>query len=325
MIDGLYFIFGDDDFRCQEKLAEIIKRLGVEQKNVVAFDCENNFEQGRLANELSSTGLFAQQKILVIKNLLATKGLDGEAIINRLQKKSPAVSVVLLEKNNVDKRTKLYKFLFRSSYFVELQKLSGVAWEKFARELITKNNINVENEAQRLLITRTQGNGWQLQNVLEQLRLYCLGRKVTSEDIDLFLLRKETGDSFALLDALKAGNDKAMVKHIVGLRTQIEPIMVLGAIAYQYRSLVYIKALLEKKAPYSTIAKRARVMPFVVGKLVPLVKDLSWAWLKKTYQLVAQTDIDVKTGAITSEAGVELLVYNLSRMHKNSTLQAGGQ
>ena len=324
MIDGLYFIFGDDDFRRQAKLAEIIKRLGVEQKNVVVFDCENNFEQGRLTNELSSTGLFAQQKILVIKNLLATKGLDGEAIVNRLQKKSPTVSAVLLEKNNVDKRTKLYKFLFKSSYFVELKTLSGVAWEKFARELIAKNDINIESEAQRLLIAGTQGDGWQLQNVLEQLRLYCLNRKVASEDVDLFLVRKETGDSFALLDALKAGNDKVMVKHIVGLRTQSEPIMVLGAIAYQYRSLVYIKGLLEEKAPYSTIAKRARVMPFVVAKLAPLVKNLSWQWLKKTYQLIAQTDIDVKTGSITPEAGVELLVYNLSRMHKNSTLQTGG-
>ncbi|HPM27723.1 MAG TPA: DNA polymerase III subunit delta [bacterium] len=324
MIDGLYFIFGNDDFRRQAKLEEVIARLDAGRKNVVTIDCEDNFEEERLINELLSTGLFAQEKTLVVKNLLTTKGLDSEVVIKKIQKKSPTVNVIILEKNNVDKRTKLYKFLFKSSYFIELQTLSRVSWEKFALELVAKNNIDIEGEAQRLLLAGTEGNGWQLQNILEQLRLYCLGRTVTSRDIDLFLPRKVVGDSFALLDALKAGNDKVMVGHLAALRAQSEPVLVLGAIAYQYRALVYVKGLLEAKTPYAEIARRAKIMPFVVGKLTPLAKNLSWSWLAKTYQFIAQTDINIKTGAIAPEAGIELLVYNLSRRHKGSMLHIGG-
>ena len=81
MIDGLYFIFGNDDFRRQAKLEEVIARLDAGRKNVVTIDCEDNFEEERLINELLSTGLFAQEKTLVVKNLLTTKGLDSEVVI----------------------------------------------------------------------------------------------------------------------------------------------------------------------------------------------------------------------------------------------------
>jgi DNA polymerase-3 subunit delta len=82
-------------------------------------------------------------------------------------------------------------------------------------------------------------------------------------------------------------------------------------INYQFRNLLIIKDLLEKRIPYEVIVKKSALHPFVVKKSYEQCRGFSFTELKKIYQRIFQVDLDIKTGRIEPEMALDIFVAGI--------------
>lgn len=314
-MENIHFLYGDDSYRIQNLLSDLLPSGGSGYDKTI-MDASDTWDMGRFENELVALGFFSNNRVVVVKDMLSSKDVDGEKVIALLQKTSLDITVIIVEQGLPDKRTKLYKWLVKNAQAQELIRLRGSDWSQFASGLISQSNVKLSSPMRSALVSGTVGDGWQLKNVLSQLELWLDGSATEQKDMDYFLPRRFDGNSFGLLDAL-VGNDSAKaVRHILDLWQQDEaPIRVLGAIVYQYRQLVTIKALLDADTPQSMLAREARIPPFVVSKLTSIARKFSWDWFGTVYNHITQIDEAIKNGKLEPRESIELLVYNLSKMH----------
>lgn len=393
----IHFLFGDDSYRLQKRLREIQGTIKTGDFGVSQIDASEKWDINRFENELTAIGFFGGERLVIVKNLLASKEVDVESVIRLLknlchsesasrrdeESRDPSlantlaqddkkdeipayagmtngedgVTVIIIENGVPDKRGKLYKWLQKNGRSEGFLKLAGAEWNKFASDIIASRQIKIAPSAHQTLITETEGDSWQLINVLDQLEAWYIninkkhhpvdknrhpvldtGSKKTEEgilnqvqydvkyhdrileqdDINLFVSRKSHGDSFKLLDAIARGNITIALRHISDLWSQGEaPLRVLGAIVFQYRQLVVIKSALDDNINPYEIAKECKIHPFVASKLTPLARNTDWDKLKTIYDEIAKIDEALKSGKIEPEAGLEILVYNLMNLHKN--------
>lgn len=355
----IHFLFGDDSYRLQKRLREIQGTIKTGDFGVSQIDASEKWDINRFENELTAIGFFGGERLVIVKNLLASKEVDVESVIRLLknlchsesasrrdeESRDPSlantlaqddkkdeipayagmtngedgVTVIIIENGVPDKRGKLYKWLQKNGRSEGFLKLAGAEWNKFASDIITLRQIKIAPSAHQTLITETEGDSWQLINVLDQLEAWSAHRSnpIDNYDVSLFVSRKSHGDSFKLLDAIARGNITIALRHISDLWSQGEaPLRVLGAIVFQYRQLVVIKSALDDNINPYEIAKECKIHPFVASKLTPLARNTDWDKLKTIYDEIAKIDEALKSGKIEPEAGLEILVYNLMKLHK---------
>lgn len=348
----LIFLYGEDSYRLHKRLQQLREEIGAGDFNVSQIDAQENWDSNRFENELTAVGFFGGSRLVIVKNLLATKDVDAEKVIGLLSVSPPPiggvpqkagkvsreqrdsstavgmtsgseVTVIIVETVMPDKRIKLYKWLQKNAGAEEFSKLSGSEWIKFASGLITESKIKISGSARQRLMGETEGDSWQLVNVLDQLSLWRAdtdNHPLQIDDINLFVRRKLRGNSFQLLDAINRGQTEVVTHHLKDLWAQGEaPLRVLGAIVYQYRQLVLAKAALEEGLNNYQIIRELKIPPFVAQKVGALARATDWSTIKEIYNHIAQIDEQIKSGKIEPEAGIEILIYNLLQIHQKSS------
>jgi len=81
-------------------------------------------------------------------------------------------------------------------------------------------------------------------------------------------------------------------------------------INYQFRNLLLVKDLIEKREPYSAILRKSQLHPFVVRKSLAQARSFSLPELKKIYQKIFQADLSIKTGKTEAKAALDILIVS---------------
>jgi DNA polymerase-3 subunit delta len=82
-------------------------------------------------------------------------------------------------------------------------------------------------------------------------------------------------------------------------------------IAYQFRNLLLVKELAERRLMYNSIVKKSGLHPFVVKKSYFNCSKFSFDELKNIYKKIFQIDLDIKTGKIEPETALDLFVTSI--------------
>lgn len=312
---NLYFLFGTDGYRLRKRLDEIKKPFIEGGAGIVNIDAQEKWDPEALNGALVSMGLFDSRRLVIVKGIVKSP-VDADWLIARLKNISADTTVVVVEGGAPDKRSKLYKMLSKICQTEVFEPLKGADWRRAAETIIAMAKININFNAKSHIIIATEGDGWLLENVIAQLQLYCGGRSIEQADIDIFVHRQPGGNSFQMLDAIaqnRIGNAYRQLRDL--WRLNEEPVKVLGAIGFQYRSLALLKAAQEDGIAQNELARRTALHPFVVSKLSPLSRKYSWQWVGNVYGEISKIDEGIKSGKIEGETALELLVYNLSKAH----------
>lgn len=312
---NLFFLFGTDGYRLRRRLNEIKKPFVEGGVDIVNIDAQERWDAGAVNEALMSMGLFASKRLITVQGIIKSPA-DADWLMSRLKNIAPEITVVFVEGGAPDKRSKLYKILSKLCQTEVFEPLKGADWRRAAESIITAADININYNAKSYLVTATEGDGWLLTNVASQLKLYCGDRQVEQADIDLFIHRQPGGNSFQMLDAISQNRIGTAYGQLRDLwRLNEDPIKVLGAIGFQYRSVALIKAAQEDGINSHELSKKAALHPFVVSKLSSLSRKHSWRWVSDVYNEIAKIDEGIKRGKIEGETGIELLVYNLAQSH----------
>lgn len=310
----IIFLYGEDSYRSLQKLNEIIesyKKVHKTGLNLVLLNAKEIIFND-LENNLKMATMFAEKKLVVLKEVFANKKFQEDLLEVIKKLNSSEDIIVIFENEKVDERLKLFKTLKKEAKAQEFELLTGVPLKNWIKKELESNNVKIEPLAQNLLENFVGSDLWRMHNEIIKLSNYKTGKIITEADIKLLVRPTIENDIFKTIEALAQKNKKLALDLIYKhLENDDNCLYLLSMIAYQFRTLLIIKDLIEKRVPQAMIAKKAGLHPFVVQKSFYLCNKFTLTELRKIYQRIYQMDLEIKVGKILPETALDLLISEI--------------
>jgi DNA polymerase-3 subunit delta len=137
--------------------------------------------------------------------------------------------------------------------------------------------------------------------------------EIKQADIDAICSKSLETKIFDMLDAIGSKRPEVALEIYNNMLTLKEsPIKILTMIIRQFRLLYQTKYLLAQGYNGDGIANRLSQRPFVIKALMAQVKNFHIDILMKALEDCLDTDLSIKTGKMSGEAAVEMLIIKYS-------------
>ena len=240
-MNKLIFIYGSDAYRLRKRLKELYI---VDELNRLVIDASDSWDTARFASQVLATPFLGpSRQIIVMGALRALSSEEALKVLSAASQISPTTAIIFAETSAPDKRTKFFKDLVKQARVETFDPLWGASWARYVEVETRRANLKLSPAARNALTANLEGDSGQLHQVITQLELWVEGREINEDDVALFTARRSDSDSFKMLGALSDKRAYETVHFMLDLWRQDEdPLRVLGAVAYQYRQLLWTKA-----------------------------------------------------------------------------------
>jgi DNA polymerase-3 subunit delta len=310
----IIFLYGQDTYRSRQKLNEIIdhyKKVHKSGLNLKYLDC-NDFTLEDIKNEIQTSSMFTEKKLIVIQSAFVNPQ-NEENFLELVKRIKNTDNIILIyEKKEIDNKSLLFKFLKKYGKSQEFKPLGGENLKNWLRGEFRKYQTEIDQLALDKLINFVGDDPWQLSNEVKKLVNFKSRKKISAGDIQLLVKPKIETDIFKTIDAIALKDRKRALALIYKhLEKGDNPLYLLSMINFQFKNLLIIKDLIERNKPYYSILKTSKLHPFVVKKTYELAKKFTLPELKKIYQRLFQADLSIKTGKISPETALDLLLAEI--------------
>ncbi len=311
----LIFLYGQDTYRMQKKLEEMIETYKKAHKSGLSLKYfgEENFSLNEIMNETQMVSMFEEKKLIVLRNILsASEKNDGLADFLKKIKDSEGTNIVIYEENKIKATDSLVKFLKKNAKAQEFAPLEGEKLKNWVKKEFSTYKADIKSGVAEKLINFVGNDLWQMDNEIKKLVNYKFHRHIEEKDVDLLVKPKIESDIFRTIDAMAQKNKRQALSFLhKHLEKGDNPLYLFSMINYQFRNLLIVKDLMERNRPYYAILKTANLHPFVVRKSYEQAGKFSFPELKKIYRKIFQVDLAIKTGKINPETGLDLLLSEI--------------
>lgn len=302
----ILYLYGDNSF-------EINRQIGrIKQKYQSSTGSDGDMQDidvadkgiGDLLGSLAVVPMFVTSRLIIVKNLAAAKPTSDQ--IDEIISNTIDSTNLIIVDPNPDKRTITFKKLSKLKGAKEFRLLKGPELVKWAIEEAGKHQSQLTQQNANYLLDVSGQDQWVLSNEIAKLANYQ--SDITKSTIDKLATPSLENNTFILTEALVKGDLKRVIElyknlNIMGYADQ----MILGAIIYQYRSLLL--AVLND----AELDRAYKMSPFSQNKARALVKDMGIEDIKRDYKIIAEADLAIKTGDLPSEEAMNKLFYSLCR------------
>jgi DNA polymerase-3 subunit delta len=309
----IIFLYGGDTYRSSQKLKEIInhyKKVHKSGLNLKYFDFKkDSFEDFRDA--FRSRSMFDEKKLIVLKNALLNSSIE-EKLKDFLKKIKDSKDVVVFYEETIEEKKSLVKLLKRHSKSQDFKLLKGASLKQWTKKEFKKYSTKIEPNALDFLVESVGDNLWQMANEIKKLVNYKGKKIVQKKDVKVLVRPRIEVDIFKTIDAIaERDKEKALSFIKKHLQKGDSPTYLLAMINFQFRNLLMVKDLMEKGEPFNAILKETKLHPFVVKKSYNLARKFQFQELKKIHQKIFQADLGIKTGKITPNGALEMLILEI--------------
>lgn len=305
---------GDNDFMIWQtiRLAKSNFDGGVEMVEGADLDLNG------LADLLAGGGLFAQKKLVVIRELSRNKQIWPQ-LPNWLDRVDEDTELVLVEPK-LDKRTATAKVLLKVAKhdefktWTERELAHAIKWtlDLASGQGLTLDRVLAEEVVHRSLVASGRPgqaivDQWRISHTLDKLRAID---SLTLEDVRQAIEPEPRENSFELLSAALSGNMRLVRDRLEVFRQTEEPHMLYGLIAGQVFQLLAV-AVADK--PLVQVAKDLSVHPYALEKLQPHARRLGGGGALNVLGLVQAGDQRLKTGGAEPWRVLESVLFEIAR------------
>ena len=287
----IYLLTGDS-FLIDQKILEIKNEFLQKYPDGLVENVDGEDSSLPYVTELvSSTSLFSQNKLVVIKRLGNNKQLAPQ-IEQIFEKIVDTVGLVLIDPKP-DKRSSYYKFLKSNKNINHIDaKLDNVA--NWIQGEVKSLGGNISGGEVQYLIDKTGPDPSLL--YFELRKLVALDPKITKENIDKLVQTSFMSSIFDLVNAIfEHDKKKAMSlyeqQHFLGT----QPIAIIGMIAWQLHLFALIKSTNKST---SEISSQSKISAYALDRSASVTKNLDLADINQMIQSLLELDHKAKTSSI---------------------------
>ena len=149
-----------------------------------------------------------------------------------------------------------------------------------------------------------------LDNELEKLVAYALGRRIESADVVALVAEEDISAMFQFIDAVSAKDGRNAYQLMRGILARGEsPLVIMTMLARQTRLMISAKEY--DKLNADQLAEAIGVHPYVAKKIIPQARRFNMAELEKAHLTLMETDLAVKTGRMEDVAALDMLIATM--------------
>lgn len=279
-------LIGENNF----EVTRMVNKLVAEFDGVAEKIDGSELDKKQLPDLLAGATLFADKRLVIIKNLSENKSLwtDFATFIPRI---SDDIHVVLVEQKP-DKRTKTYKDLQKVAEvqeFIPWTERDAKKAEEWAIKEAAELGFTLNRKNAEILVRRVGTDQWQLFRALEKLSFID---DVTPSVIEATIEANPTENVFHLFDAALKSDTAKVQQMIATLQLTEDPYRLFGLLSGQVFQLT---ALVVSEKPSGEVAKDIGVHPYALSQLTSHAKSLGRTKAKRIVTIFAEADADMKS------------------------------
>lgn len=265
-----------------------------------------------IINAADTLPFFADYRLILIENSGLFKK-DASELVKYLPS-MPESTILLFVESQMDKRSRLYKAIQAKGYAAELKRQEPAYIERWILSTLKTEEKQITRHTLNCFLERTGNDMEWIHSELDKLLSYTQGRDViTEEDIQQIGSVQVTGHIFDMVGAVSAHNrSRAMALYNDLLALKEPPMRILFLIARQFNQLMQIRQLTDQGTARSQIAAKLGLNPYIAGKIQAQARAFSPQALKEAVTACVETEAAVKTGNLSDQLAVEILLVRLS-------------
>lgn len=294
-----------------------------------------------LARAAQSVGFFGDKRVVVVEGLMtrfSSKGGDSaesdsedkaetapkgrskadpglqEGFAQTLAAVPDSTVLILVERAGVAKNNSLLKAATRYGKVEEYIQPKGAALERWIANRAQEAGVKITQPAQVALASALP-DLQTLANEIEKLSLY-VGKGGTIDERVLrdmsFAARQE--DIFELTSAVAQKDTRRALLQLGRLIDGgTAPEGILPVLAWQIRTLIQVRDMLDRKVPEPYMAEQAGLSDYVVRKSTQQARQFSMSKLMSIHHRLLELDHGVKTGRAEAELSIDALVVEMCK------------
>lgn len=321
----IIFLHGPDTFRVRQKLKEIQGQYRATYKNASRawdFDCAEATVQ-EAKNALETVSMFEKKKLLIFQNVFQDS-IFQEFFMERKKQlaESDRYVVVIAETEEIKEKTtnKLYQWLKKNAKQQEFPLLSSAKLKLWVEREFQRYNLKVAPLAYEMLVRAAGNNLWRLSGEVRKIAAWKKSEasmqdsptQVKEADVALFVSAPAEADIFSTIDSIAQKNKKQALSLLYRhLQKGDSPYYLFTMLVYQFRTILQIRDMAERKLSYEAMLQRTKLHSYVLKKGLRVAQNFSLQELKSLYEKLFILDKNLKTGKVEPEGVFDLLLARL--------------
>ncbi|TAL49875.1 DNA polymerase III subunit delta [Patescibacteria group bacterium] len=323
----LIFVYGDDTFRVQEKVRQLIRAFRQKHDqsglNLSEFlgSSKKGLELGEVMGAVRVLPFLGRKRMVVVRGLVdAMKKADMVAWVDGFMKTPDSTIVVFwetVESKSLEKKP-LYIALKGAAevHQYPFPFLQGTELHRWVQQRVAERGGSVDAGALRGLVERIGADLWQMDNEIGKLVAYANGQVITVAMVDELVHASFEGKIFQLIDAVSQRRPGDAIRLLQEERwSGANDHYLLTMLGRQVRILLGARALLDENPRVSKedLAKTLDIHPFVAQKALAQARGFTLEHLKQVHDLLFEFDLAMKTGGIDADLAVDLTTVKLTQ------------
>ncbi len=320
-IDSLILLCGKEGYLINWAIETLKKRYinpDFVSLDMSIIDCiETDIEEIKVAAE--TVPMISEKRIIVVKNFFESSNKDKKKDeIERILSEETNSSLVIFtyEGNKKEKeKSALVKYIGEKGTIYNFDILDRATLKGFIKKRMSTERRQISESLLDCLIDESgylnKENDYVLYNlIMDMEKIMAVGEgTITEEDIMEALSRSLEKDTFALLDAISENKKERALKLARDIILSGEkPIRLMASIASQIELLLLVNELKQEGYSGMQIAKTLGVHEFRVKKALGFRNGYSREKLKKMLISAYDFDLNLKTGKIDGNFGIEIFI-----------------
>lgn len=307
-LKSVYLFYGPEEFLKSYFSGRVIKRIGVDRGAVKRFEGKITGED--LLNALDASFLFSEKTVVLVRNSgLFKNGTKSAAESFEFLRDLEDDSFAIFVETEADKSNAVFKLVESCGavFDCSLRPLSEAVSSLTKRA--NANGAGITPQAVRLLYEGIGKELFGLYNEVDRLALLVPGGVI---DEKLVLAESPLSPDAKIYDftdaAVEKKTDKALECLEAMLKDRIAPQYILASIARHYRALYDVCCLSEMRLSPGEIAEKLDLKDFIAKKYIRQCESYNRETLAGIIDMIAGLDVDSKSGLITPERAIELII-----------------
>ena len=319
-IAPVYCIYGEESYFIDETIKRIKEALQTaEEAEIMTFDMEEA-PVDVVIDEADTFPFFSERKLVIAKNasfLKATeKGKekidhDLKRLENWLAHPSDfCITVFIAPYEKLDERKKITKAMKEKSIMIHAETPKENDLAIWIRSEVSRFNKSIIDDAVDKLVEMVGANMLQLQIEIEKMSLY-LGEEnqISARLVEELVAKTLEHDAFKMLNAYLSRNvsEALQIYHDL-LRQKEEPIMLVGLLASNIRTMNNVYYLQKKGYHPNQISKQLKIHPYRVKLMLENRERPNEKRLLKALKNLSEVDLMLKSVSGNRERYLEMFL-----------------
>jgi len=221
---------------------------------------------------------------------------DEPVLTDYLSSPEPTTVIVFIA-DEFNRSRKMGKLLEKQTASVEFAPPTGPALAEWARKHLADTGASIDPAAFQLLLLRVGDNVARLANEIDKLAAAAMPSGQITKDLIAGLVPDSSAiDNFDFVNEIIAGRPQrglALLKKT--LDDGAEPVALIGAMAFKYRTLLSVKDMMQRGADRREVANAVKMRYNDQESFFAAARRSDVASIRHALQRLAETDLAIKT------------------------------